>query len=73
MVDQEVETFFWEPTYEIVRRLMARYPDADIEAIGLHELREMIIALPGFADEPSIASDELISDILREWYEEASS
>jgi FeS assembly protein IscX len=63
---------YWEPTYEIVLALMRTYPSFNIEAIGYQQLMEMIVALPGFADDPAIASEELLRDILREWYEEAT-
>ena len=63
---------YWEPTYEIVLALMRTYPNFNIEAIGYQQLMEMIVALPGFADDPAIASDELLRDILNEWYEEAT-
>jgi len=63
---------YWEPTYEIVLALMQTYPNFNIEAIGYQQLMEMIVALPGFADDPAIASEELLRDILREWYEEAT-
>jgi len=51
---------------------MRTYPNFNIEAIGYQQLMEMIVALPGFADDPAIASEELLRDILREWYEEAT-
>jgi FeS assembly protein IscX len=63
---------YWEPTYEIVLALMETYPDFEIEHVGYKQLMDMIVALPGFADDPSIASEELLRDILREWYEEAT-
>ena len=70
--DFEPQPLYWEPTYEIVLRLMETYPDIVIDDIGLHQLMDMIVALPDFADEPAMASDELLRDILREWYEEAT-
>jgi len=43
--------------------------EGDIERFGR---RIRIIDLPGFADDPKLAHDALLSDILREWYEEQS-
>ena len=63
---------YWEASYEIVLCLMERHPDADLDALGLGQLLEWIIALPGFADDPALAHDDLLSGILREWYEEKS-
>ena len=68
----EAESLYWEPTYEIVLALMQTYPDIDIEEVGMQQLMTMIVALPNFADDPNIASDDLLRDILREWYEEAT-
>lgn len=70
--DDEQHPLYWEASYEIVLSLMEHHPDADLDALGLQQLWEWIIALPGFADDPALANDDLLTDILREWYEEAS-
>jgi FeS assembly protein IscX len=70
--DNRPNPLYWEPTYEIVLALMETYPDADIENVGMRQLMDMILALPNFADEPAMATDQLLRDILREWYEEAT-
>jgi FeS assembly protein IscX len=62
---------YWEPTYEIVQALRAAHPDVDVSGVGLQQLFDWIVALPNFADDPTIVSDELLRDILREWYEES--
>ena len=71
--EDEEQPLYWEPTYEIVLALMERYPHHDIESVGLQELLEMILALPNFADEAIMATEQLLQDILREWYEERNS
>lgn len=63
---------YWEASYEIVLGLLEHHPDADLDRLGLGQLFEWIIALPGFADDPALAHDSLLSGILREWYEEKS-
>jgi FeS assembly protein IscX len=70
--DDEQQPLYWEASYEIVLSLMEHHPDADLDALGLQQLWEWIIALPGFADDPALANDDLLTDILREWYEEQS-
>jgi FeS assembly protein IscX len=62
----------WEASYEIVLALMRHYPAADIEQVGLQQLHQMVVALPGFADDPALAHDALLASILREWYEEST-
>lgn len=63
---------YWESSYEIVLELIKRYPDADLDSLGLQELYMMIVTLPDFADDPSLAHDGLLTEILREYYEEAT-
>ncbi|GAB4570424.1 MAG: hypothetical protein Kow0077_04490 [Anaerolineae bacterium] len=70
--DDSPHPLYWESSYEIVLALMKRYPDADLDSLGLQDLYRMIVTLPGFADDPALAHDELLTDILREYYEEAT-
>jgi FeS assembly protein IscX len=53
-----------------VLALIEHHPNADLDTLGLQQLFEMIVALPGFADDPILAHDGLLTGILREWYEE---
>lgn len=62
----------WEASYEIVLALMRHHPTADIDKLGLQELHQIIVALPGFDDDPALAHDALLISILREWYEEST-
>jgi FeS assembly protein IscX len=62
----------WDASYEIVLALRRTYPDLDVDSIGLVQLKEMIIALPNFVDDPTIAHDGLLREILRELFEEFS-
>jgi FeS assembly protein IscX len=76
VVDEFTDTednypIYWEPTYEIVLALMDAHPNVDVNTVGMQQLLEWIVALPNFADEPAIASEELLRTILREWYEES--
>jgi FeS assembly protein IscX len=70
MVDESPKSLYWEASYEIVLALMEHHPDADLDNLGLQQLFEWIINLPGFADDPILAHDGLLTEILREWYEE---
>ncbi len=69
-MDDETQPLYWEPTFEVALALIQTYPNFDIESIGMKQLKDMIIALPNFADDPGIASEELLRGILNEWYEE---
>lgn len=63
---------YWEASYQIVLCLMDRYPHVDVEQVGMRELYEWVIGLPNFADDPSFVNDDILNDILREWYEETN-
>ncbi len=70
MCDNEPKPLYWEATYEIVLALIEHHPDADLDTLGLQQLLDWIVALPGFADEPILAHDGLLTEILRDWFEE---
>lgn len=72
MSDPDHKPLYWDASYEIVLSLIEHHPDADLDRVGLDELCDWIVALPGFADEQILANDDLLTDILRDWYEEAS-
>ncbi|RMG71997.1 MAG: Fe-S assembly protein IscX [Chloroflexi bacterium] len=61
---------YWEAEYEIVQALIVAYPEVDVESVGLDQLYKWIVALPNFADDPELVNDNILSGILREWYEE---
>ena len=72
MSDQVVE-LYWDSTYAIVLALLENYPQSDPENIGLEEMACMIEELPGFEDDPSQVTEQLLLDIQTVWYEEAFS
>lgn len=68
----DLQSLYWEASYEIVLQLIRRYPALNLDTLGLHELYELIVALPGFADDPILANDDLLAAIFQEYYEEAT-
>ncbi len=60
----------WDSSYEIVLALMERYPNAELESLGLGELNRRIVNLPDFDDDPALVNDAILKAILRDWYEE---
>lgn len=68
--EDDPKPLYWDATYEIVLTLIEHHPDADLEMLGLQQLFEWIIDLPGFADDPNLAYDDLLVEIFRVWYEE---
>ena len=71
-MDGASNPLYWDSAYEIVRELIEVHPDVDIDAVGLDQLFRWIVTLPGFADDPELANDDILKDILREWYEEVT-
>lgn len=65
------QELYWDSAYEIILALMEAYPNADLDDMGLEELNQRITALPGFADDPALANDAILKEILRDWYEES--
>lgn len=63
-------TLYWDAIYEIALALKAAYPQETLEAVSLGELFQWVIALPGFADDPELANDEILAAIYQEWFEE---
>lgn len=63
-------TLYWDSAYAIAMALIENYPELDPEVVGLEELAELIETLPGFADEPAMATERILIDIQIVWYEE---
>ncbi len=63
---------YWDSSYEIVLQLIELYPEVDVEMVGTDQLYRWVIALPDFVDEPELANEGILNDILREWYEEVN-
>lgn len=61
---------YWDSTYAIVVALMARFPHLQPEMVGLDELIDMVENLPGFVDDPALATERMLLDIQITWYEE---
>jgi FeS assembly protein IscX len=72
-ISPEQKLLYWDAPYEIVLALIDAHPaitDTDLDQVSLNQLQDWIVALPGFADEVILANDEILSGILREWFEE---
>lgn len=57
----------WSDYRGIAEALAARHPDTDRMALGLDELRGMILALPDFTGAPQPPDDDTLEDILAAW------
>jgi FeS assembly protein IscX len=64
---------YWEATYAIAMALIEHFPAQNPEDVGLNELAQIVQSLPGFNDEPGLATEQILLDIQTVWYEEAIS
>ncbi len=64
---------FWDGTYAIAMALLEEYPELDPVTVGLYELAELVVGLPGFADDPALANERLLHAIQITWFEERKS
>jgi FeS assembly protein IscX len=61
---------YWDSTYAVATTLMDMYPKYNPENVGLYELADLVENLPGFQDDPSLVTEQILLDIQTVWYEE---
>lgn len=64
------QELYWDATYAIVLGLMHHHPDIFPEDVGLAELVDLVVNLPGFADDEALVNEQILLDIMNVWYEE---
>jgi FeS assembly protein IscX len=64
------EPLTWESTYAIALALRREHPQAELEYISLRQIYQLILALPGFSDDPALANDGILTEIYHDWLEE---
>jgi FeS assembly protein IscX len=69
---QPLPPLTWDDTYTISRLLRARHPDCRAEDLSLMTIYRWTLELPGFEDDPQLANDSILQDILKDWFEEAN-
>jgi len=62
----------WVDTYEIAAALADAYPDVDPAGVRFTQLREWVIALPGFDDDPGRSGEKILEAIQMAWIDEAA-
>jgi FeS assembly protein IscX len=61
----------WVDTYDVAAALFDAHPDIDPAAVRFTQLRDMVLALPGFSDDPSRCGEKILEAIQQAWIEEA--
>jgi FeS assembly protein IscX len=62
----------WTDTLEIAIQLAEKYPDIDPLKIRFTELREWVMALDEFDDEPNRSGEKILEAIQMAWIDEVS-
>lgn len=61
----------WTDSREIALALSERYPDQDPAKVNFVDLRNWILQLPGFDDDPKRSGEKILEAIQMCWIEEA--
>jgi FeS assembly protein IscX len=61
----------WIDTREIAIALAETHPDLDPALINFVDLRNLVLQLPGFADDPNRSGEKVLEAIQAAWIEEA--
>lgn len=61
----------WTDSRDIAIALSEAHPEVDPKAVRFTELREWVLALPGFDDDPKRSGEKILEAIQMLWIEEA--
>ena len=62
----------WTDSQEIAFALADKHPDVDPERINFVDLRDLVLALDGFDDDPKRSGEKILEAIQAAWIEEAA-
>ncbi len=60
----------WIDTFEIALLLLEKYPTVDPKLINFVELRDWVLSLEGFDDDPDRCGERILEAIQAAWIEE---
>mgnify|MGYP001823284868 CR=1 FL=1 len=60
----------WTDINDIAIELEEAHPDADPLAVNFVDLRDWVVALPGFDDDPGRSGEKILEAIQAAWIEE---
>ena len=60
----------WTDVYDIAIELAEAYPDTDPKFVNFVDLRNWVMALDGFDDEPDRCGERILEAIQAAWIEE---
>ena len=62
----------WTDSQEIAFALADKHPDVDPERINFVDLRDLVLALDGFDDDPKRSGEKILEAIQAAWIEESA-
>ena len=60
----------WTDTIDVAIELFEAHPDVDPLALNFVDLRDWVLALPGFDDNPNRCGEKILEAIQAAWIEE---
>jgi len=60
----------WTDSLEIALALAELHPDVDPAGVRFTDLRQYVLALPGFNDDPARSGERILEAIQQAWIEE---
>lgn len=61
----------WTDSRDIAIALLEKFPDQDPKALRFTDLRDWVLALPGFDDDPDRCGEKILEAIQMTWIDEA--
>ena len=61
----------WTDSRDIAIALAEKFPDVDPERVNFVDLRNWVLALEGFDDDPKRSGEKILEAIQASWIEEA--
>lgn len=62
----------WTDSQRIAEELYDAHPDIDPQTIRFTQLRDLILALPDFDDDPARCGERILEAVQQAWIEEAN-
>lgn len=60
----------WTDVYDIAMALADDHPDTDPRYVNFVDLRDLVLAIPGFDDDPDRCGEKVLEAIQMAWIEE---
>ena len=61
----------WTDSRDLAIMLLEKYPDQDPQAVNFVDLRNWVLALPAFDDDPKRSGEKILEAIQAAWIDEA--